>query len=45
MEIGGWVGADQSTGRIVHVPNSYVFQHPVYNYTRAASASSGTGWR
>ncbi|MEM6646123.1 MAG: hypothetical protein AAF730_07715 [Bacteroidota bacterium] len=22
MEVGGWVGTDQSTGRIVHVPNS-----------------------
>jgi small-conductance mechanosensitive channel len=34
MEIGGWVQADQSTGRIVHVPNALVFQEPVYNYTR-----------
>lgn len=33
MEIGGWVDADQSTGRLVHVPNSWVFLHPVYNYT------------
>ncbi len=35
MEIGGWVDADQSTGRIVHFPNSWVFQHAVYNYTRS----------
>ncbi len=34
MEIGGWVDADQSTGRLVHVPNSMVFLHGVYNYTR-----------
>lgn len=40
MEIGGWVESDQSTGRIVHVPNSWVFLHPIYNYTRG-SASSG----
>ena len=33
MEVGGWVDADQSTGRIVHVPTSYVLLHPVYNYT------------
>lgn len=33
MEIGGWVDADQSTGRIVHIPNGWVFQHAVYNYT------------
>ncbi len=34
MEIGNWVDADQSTGRIVHVPNSWVFMHAVFNYTR-----------
>ena len=33
MEIGGWVSADQSTGRIVHFPNAWVYQHEVYNYT------------
>lgn len=35
MEIGGWVDADQSTGRVVHFPNSWVFEHAVYNYTRS----------
>lgn len=34
MEIGGWVEAEQSTGRIVHIPNNWVFLHPIYNYTR-----------
>ena len=34
MEIGNWVHADQSTGRIVRVPNSWVFLHDVENYTR-----------
>lgn len=34
MEIGGWVEADQSTGRIVHVPNSWIFEKGVFNYTR-----------
>ncbi len=33
MEIGGWVDADQSTGRIVHIPNSKVFTEPQINYT------------
>lgn len=33
MEIGGWVHADQSTGRIVHFPNSWLYQFGVYNYT------------
>lgn len=34
METGGWVDADQSTGRIVHFPNSWLYQHGVYNYTQ-----------
>ncbi len=34
MEIGGWVESEQSTGRIVHIPNNWVFQYPIYNYTR-----------
>lgn len=33
LEIGNWVGADQSTGRMIHVPNSRVFTEPVANYT------------
>lgn len=34
MEIGGWVEAEQSTGRIVHIPNAQVYQEAVFNYTR-----------
>ncbi len=33
MEIGNWVAADQSTGRMIHVPNSRVFTEPLANYT------------
>jgi len=33
-EIGAWVDADQSTGRIIHVPNNWVFKHACYNYTQ-----------
>lgn len=33
MEIGNWVDADQSTGRMVHVPNAMVFTQPLANYT------------
>jgi small-conductance mechanosensitive channel len=33
LEIGNWVDADQSTGRIVHVPNGKVFSDHVANYT------------
>ena len=34
LEVGNWVEADQSTGRIVHVPNSAVFRGKVSNYTK-----------
>jgi len=33
MEIEGWVGAEQSTGRLVHVPNGLIFNEEVANYT------------
>ena len=33
MEIGNWVAADQSTGRMIHIPNSRVFSEPLANYT------------
>ncbi len=33
LEIGNWVQADQSTGRIIHVPNSRIFSDPLANYT------------
>jgi len=32
LEIGNWVKADQSTGRIVHIPNGFVFTSPISNY-------------
>lgn len=34
VEIGNWVDADQSTGRIVHVPNGILFQQAMFNYTQ-----------
>lgn len=34
LEIGNWVSADQSTGRIVNVPNSAVYKSANYNYSR-----------
>jgi len=34
VEIGNWVDADQSTGRILHIPNGKVFQEMVANYTQ-----------
>lgn len=33
-EIGGWVSADQSTGRLISMPNSIVLSQEVYNYTK-----------
>lgn len=33
IEIENWVQADQSTGRVVHIPNSTVFKNPISNYT------------
>lgn len=35
LEIGQWVHADQSTGRLLHVPNGWVFKNPVANYHEA----------
>jgi small-conductance mechanosensitive channel len=34
LEIGNWISADQSTGRIVQFSNSQIFGTPVYNYTQ-----------
>ena len=33
MEIGNWVDADQSTGRILHIPNGMIFTQGVANFT------------
>lgn len=34
MEIGNWVDADQSTGRVLHIPNGLVLSEVVSNYSR-----------
>jgi small-conductance mechanosensitive channel len=34
MEIGNWVDADQSTGRVIHVPNGLVFNSAQANYSK-----------
>jgi small-conductance mechanosensitive channel len=33
LEIGHWVGAEQSTGRVLHIPNGKLFSEAVANYT------------
>jgi len=34
LEIGNWVNADQSTGRIIHIPNGTVFLKAQANYSK-----------
>jgi small-conductance mechanosensitive channel len=34
VEIGNWVDADQSTGRILHIPNGRVFRETLANFTQ-----------
>ena len=34
LEIGNWVDADQSTGRMIHIPNRKIFSDPLANYSK-----------
>lgn len=34
METRNWVKADQSTGRIVHIPNIMIFREALFNYSK-----------
>lgn len=34
MEIGNWVQLDQSTGRMIHIPNGKIFREALSNYNR-----------
>lgn len=34
MEIGNWVEAENSTGRVIHIPNGEVFTYSLANYTK-----------
>jgi small-conductance mechanosensitive channel len=34
LEIGNWVDADQSTGRIIHLPNSLILTDVIANYSQ-----------
>jgi small-conductance mechanosensitive channel len=34
MEIGNWVNADQSTGRVIHIPNGKIFTEIQANYSK-----------
>lgn len=33
LEVGNWVDGDQSTGRVLHIPNSWTFKQTVANYS------------
>ncbi|MGM0508011.1 MAG: mechanosensitive ion channel family protein [Fusobacteriota bacterium] len=33
LEVGNWVDGNQSTGRVVHIPNGEVFKSQQFNYT------------
>lgn len=35
LEVGNWVHADQSTGRVLHIPNGSIFKHTIANYDEA----------
>ena len=37
LEIGNWVDADQSTGRVMHIPNKKVFSEALANYSEGLS--------
>lgn len=32
VEIGNWVDAEQSTGRLIHIPNNLILKSPLVNY-------------
>jgi len=34
LEIGNWVDADQSTGRVIYIPNGHIFTLPLANYSK-----------
>ncbi|RLB61257.1 MAG: mechanosensitive ion channel family protein [Deltaproteobacteria bacterium] len=34
MEIGNWVDSDQSTGRVIHIPNGKIFTDVLANYSQ-----------
>jgi len=34
LEVGNWVEDEQSTGRVVHIPNGYIFNKQLYNYNK-----------
>jgi len=34
LEIGNWVDADQSTGRVIYIPNGLLFTLPLANYSK-----------
>lgn len=34
MEVNNWLGVDEQTGRVITIPNSFIFKSNVFNFTR-----------
>lgn len=34
MEVNNWLGVDEQTGRVITIPNSFIFKSSVFNFTR-----------
>ncbi len=34
LEVGNWVDSDQSSGRVIHIPNGWFLNKPLANYTQ-----------
>jgi small-conductance mechanosensitive channel len=32
LELNGWLGVDQPTGRVMVIPNNFIFKHKVFNF-------------
>jgi len=35
LEVGGWVGGEQSTGRLANIPHNWLFTKKLFNFTKA----------
>lgn len=34
LELNNWLGVDEETGRVITIPNSFIFKSAIFNYTR-----------
>lgn len=33
LEVGGWLGADEPTGRVILIPNNFIFKTKIFNFS------------